>query len=327
MDRDTQHPGSQWNELEKYRIVFRSSPDYVTFSNLRTGVFIDVNPGFERLIGYSRAEVVGQSSSSIGLWPYPEERQAIQKMLADVNEIQGVHIHFRSRDGVVRLFEASMSAFEADGDTLLVAVARDITERKRQEDELNHYKDELERLVEQRTMELRAALDKVQQLAIRDELTGAFNRRELHTQFDADKGLYERIDLEFCIAILDLDRFKSVNDTFGHAVGDLVLKQFAEILNQEVRVSDCIVRYGGDEFVLLLRGTTLQESVNLLNRISLSVRGFNWGRIAPDLAVTTSIGVAAFKKDETLSNTLERADVALYRSKLNGRNQVSANDS
>ena len=312
----------EWAELEKYRHVFYATPDYVTFSNLETGVFIDVNPGFEKIIGWKRDEVIGRTSADIDLWVINEDRPAAIETLRK-NGSMSISTLLRTRTEEIIHVEASLATCNVNGEMLLVAVARDVTLRKRQELELEQYRTQLEQLVEQRTVELDEALQRVKDLAVHDELTGLGNRRDLNNQLQMERQLFERIGIPSSIAVLDLDGFKSVNDRFGHSVGDEVIKAFARIFQKERRVVDYVARYGGDEFIILLKGTTAEAARIPLARILDAVRNHAWSEIAPGIALTVSIGVAGFRKSETADDTFKRADKALYVAKTNGKNQIA----
>jgi diguanylate cyclase (GGDEF)-like protein/PAS domain S-box-containing protein len=308
-------------EHDKYWRVFHATPDYATFSRLETGVFIDVNPGFEKMIGYRRDEAIGRSSANINLWVDLEDRRTMVARLRNGGKMSFT-TRMRTRSGEQILVEASMASFEMNGEMLLVAVVRDITARRREEEELQQYRTQLEKLVEQRTVELQQALLRVNELAVHDDLTGVGNRRDMNNQLQIERQLFDRIELPVCIAILDLDGLKPVNDAFGHAVGDEVIKAFAAILQGEMRITDYLGRYGGDEFVLLLRGTSSEAAMALLQRICVAVEKYHWAGIAPGVALTTSIGLASFNASESADATFNRADKALYKAKVGGRNQI-----
>ncbi|HJV83683.1 diguanylate cyclase [Noviherbaspirillum sp.] len=319
--KDAATPSGIETELEKYRRLFRSMPDYATFSILKTGEFIDVNPGFERLTGYRRDEVIGRTSASIDLWVHPEHRAAIVQRL-QTTETTSIETQFRDRSGNIYDVDASMAIFNVNGEALLVATARDVTARKRQEQELEQYRTTLEKLVEQRTMELESAMQKLKELAAHDELTGVGNRRDLNLHLEQECAAFKRLAVPSSVAVFDLDNFKMVNDCYGHAAGDAVIKAFAQIIRREMRVVDYVARYGGDEFVLLLKGITAEAALAPLGRIREAVLAHPWSALIPDVALTTSIGVASFHPSESADDTFRRADKALYQAKLEGRNRV-----
>lgn len=312
-------------ELEKYKRLFRATPDYATFSHLQTGIFIDVNPGFERLTGYARNEVIGRTSGSIDLWVHAGHRETVVRVLRDAESFS-IETQFRNRHGEIFDVDASLSKFVMNGEDLLVAIVRDVTTRKRQELELEHYRSSLEKLVEQRTRELESAMRKLQELATHDELTGIGNRRDLNVHLDLEYQAFKRLGMPTSVAVFDLDHFKAVNDRRGHAVGDEVIRIFAQIIRREMRAVDYVARYGGDEFVLILKGIRAEEALTPLNRIREAVHAYPWTTVTVDIRLTTSIGVASFYESETADDTFRRADKALYNAKIAGRDCIVIGD-
>jgi diguanylate cyclase len=163
---------------------------------------------------------------------------------------------------------------------------------------------------------------RVQELATRDELTNTENRRSLSEILAVEQKRFQRGGTPFCIAMLDLDGFKGVNDNFGHAVGDEVLKAFVQIVRHEMRLSDHFARYGGDEFVLVLTATTVADGLVPLERICAGTANFDWSQFGVGIAVTTSVGVTDFRLGETVASAFQRSDLALYAAKSAGRNRV-----
>lgn len=161
---------------------------------------------------------------------------------------------------------------------------------------------------------LALALAEVERLAVTDELTGIPNRRSMQSLLDRSAALSTRHLTAFSVATIDLDHFKTVNDEFGHAAGDTVLKAFARLAGAELRNTDMIARWGGEEFLLLLPGDRNGFS-HALERIRTSVRD-NCLAARP---ITFSAGVAHHQPGETAAELLKRADLALYQAKANGR--------
>jgi diguanylate cyclase (GGDEF)-like protein len=169
---------------------------------------------------------------------------------------------------------------------------------------------------------LAQSLEQVQALVRFDELTRVLNRRSLIERLEEEKSRAERTGTPFSVALLDLDNFKAVNDTYGHAVGDEVLKAFAATVQESMRDADVFGRYGGEEFLLILVATEPASAGNPLERVRAAVARRDWGAIAPGLALTVSVGVAGYSNAETLAQVLHRADLALYEAKRVGRDRV-----
>ncbi len=165
----------------------------------------------------------------------------------------------------------------------------------------------------------RAAIEK---LATHDSLTGAYNRRHLSNILQQEKLRSDRSGEAFCIAFLDLDFFKQINDTFGHQAGDEVLKACAACGNQAIRPIDCLGRYGGEEFEVLLTQTDLEGARIVSERIRNALSKLEFPHISPDLRVTASIGLTQYRPKEDIDEAEKRADAALYRAKAAGRNRT-----
>lgn len=156
-----------------------------------------------------------------------------------------------------------------------------------------------------------------EQKATRDPLTGAVNRVGAHKAFAKQMYSVNR-DSDFSIIFIDIDHFKSINDTHGHGVGDEVLKQFVRVLRQRTRDSDTLVRWGGEEFMLICHSTALDPAVALAEKLRAVIQATQWPE---EMEITASFGVAQML-DETVNDFVERADRALYSAKSNGRNCV-----
>lgn len=173
-------------------------------------------------------------------------------------------------------------------------------------------------------VELRQSVTNTLALAVTDELTGLYNRRyfDRHLSLMLEKAREQERDM--ALMLIDMDFFKSVNDTHGHDVGDIVLKEFAMRLRRNIRGVDLACRFGGEEFVVLMPDTDFRQAQNVAERVRTSVaeRPFDIGTERP-LEVTVSVGLALNESEtDTPEMILKRADVALYRAKREGRNRV-----
>jgi diguanylate cyclase (GGDEF)-like protein len=175
-----------------------------------------------------------------------------------------------------------------------------------------------------RKEELSSALERIQTLATRDELTGLFNRRHMMETLTLQKKFSDSGGRIFCIAILDIDHFKQVNDTHGHGVGDEVLRQFAQSIQGVLRDSDVIARWGGEEFLLMLTDCRLDQADGGLTRVREIVNQVQVSSSVPEMRITFSSGLTEQRYEETLDQTIERADQALYRAKRAGRNRTTS---
>ena len=161
----------------------------------------------------------------------------------------------------------------------------------------------------------------LQEMAQRDALTGLFNRRHMGTLLEDAFSARQPARGGLTIALLDIDHFKRVNDSLGHQAGDAVLRQFARVLQQNVRGADVPARWGGEEFLLLFPETPDANAVAALERVRSQLQSAKPQEGEPDLRATFSAGVAQRAAGETLDKLLERADRALYAAKAQGRNR------
>jgi diguanylate cyclase (GGDEF)-like protein len=157
--------------------------------------------------------------------------------------------------------------------------------------------------------------------AFLDSLTGVKNRTAFDSNFSREIELNRRKNSELSVIVMDIDFFKRINDQYGHAVGDLVLKQVAKAAEASIRSSDALYRYGGEEFVVVLNGTDLHGAKLLAERIRENIEALRIDALK-DLQVTMSLGVSMINDGDTTDSLFKRADEALYAAKNQGRNQV-----
>lgn len=183
----------------------------------------------------------------------------------------------------------------------------------------------LRKVLYRRSVELRDAYRRIQELAELDELTGAYNRRYIMQRLDEEIGKSRQASAPCSIALIDLDWFKRINDAHGHPTGDEVLRTFAITIFANIRPCDCLGRYGGEEFLLLLPETDDGAAQRMLDRLRSIVADLDWRAFAPGMRVTISAGVATLRDDDTSDSFLARADRALYSAKAHGRDRIETN--
>ena len=186
-----------------------------------------------------------------------------------------------------------------------------------QQETLDQYNQQLE----QRGRELDIALARVETLVAHDPLTGVLSRRAIMIQ--ADHLLIEAVaGKPFCLAMLDLDHFKSINDGYGHLVGDEVLRQVCRLVGAQMRCNDSLGRYGGEEFMLLLEGMTPEAAILRLENVRQEIAQHDWSGLLGARGVTVSMGLIHWQPGLDVPQLIKRADDLLYAAKRAGRNQV-----
>jgi diguanylate cyclase len=166
------------------------------------------------------------------------------------------------------------------------------------------------------------ANDRIRQQAVRDDLTGAYNRGHLFTILSREKSLADRGETMFSVCMFDLDDFKKVNDSHGHLAGDTVLKTVCEQIEKNIRKEDYLARYGGEEFVLILAYPDMEESILCAERIRRVIRETRFPGLPGDFFVTVSMGLTCYRPAENLDDFMKRADEALYRTKNSGKDAL-----
>jgi diguanylate cyclase (GGDEF)-like protein len=164
--------------------------------------------------------------------------------------------------------------------------------------------------------------EELERLATTDDLTGLCNRRHFLALAEDERRRHERKHRPLALLILDIDVFKSINDRFGHDVGDAVICHVARICREEIRPFDILARIGGEEFVLLLPETTPEQAMMLAERVRQHLEATPFVVDGADVTVTASIGVSEGTQSEGIGDLMKRADQALYQAKREGRNRV-----
>ncbi|WP_233575501.1 GGDEF domain-containing protein [Noviherbaspirillum saxi] len=168
----------------------------------------------------------------------------------------------------------------------------------------------------------RYQLEHYEEKSARDELTGLYNRRQLQTELEQVKLQADTSSIPFTICLIDIDRFKEINDNNGHLTGDTILKEFAKTARDSIRDTDVLGRYGGDEFLQILPDTDLKGAVMHAERLRVYAHFLDFQKILAQKHISLSIGVAQYRNGEKITDLIARADAALYQAKQLGRNRV-----
>jgi len=307
---------------KRFRNLVETTNDWIWEVDVN-GVYTYVSPRIRDILGFEPSEIIGKTP--FDLMP-PKEAQRVLGIFAPIAAAHSQFLNLENKnirkDGRVVIMETSGAPIVEDGIFCgYCGVDRDITMRKQAEVELQYIKDELEKA----NRELRAALAHEQQLAHTDALTGINNRRHLFELAEHEFEIAARYQQPLAVVMFDIDHFKDVNDTFGHAVGDKILQQITQVACAELRSSDVIGRYGGEEFVIILPVTNAQRAYSLAERIRVGVMAIRAPTEKGDASVTLSIGIVELHHGAqagSIENMIRDADKVMYTAKQAGRNQT-----
>jgi diguanylate cyclase (GGDEF)-like protein len=222
--------------------------------------------------------------------------------------------------------EAARDKLRALQIQLEVAAARRETELERERQEaLTRANAELDALnisLTEANLQKTMLLDQLERQTYEDALTGLANRRRLEQRLADEFALALRHGRPLAVAMADLDHFKAVNDRYSHAVGDAALRATAKLLASQVRHTDLVARFGGEEFVIVLVETDAEAAMRVCEKLRAAVANHNWGAIQPGLSLTISIGMSADTTVPSHDRMLAMADRNLYTAKAAGRNRV-----
>jgi diguanylate cyclase (GGDEF)-like protein/PAS domain S-box-containing protein len=296
-------------EEQRFRAFVEHSSDMIVLVNL-AGVIMYVNPAIESILGFKPEERIGAYGFEI---VHPDDMKALADVFntlsSDTNSpvIQG-ELRLRHKDGSWRTLEAVGSNHVSNNVVEYIIINyRDITERKKVEDTLKESE------------------QKYRELSIIDDLTQIYNSRHFYAQLEREIERSNRYGQPLTLLLLDLDNFKTFNDTYGHVEGDNVLSRLGQVVKRCLRETDSAYRYGGEEFTIILPMTMSDEGIVTAKRIQKELRkeAFSpvWGQV---VYMTVSIGVAQFKPKEEIRPFVNRVDQLMYQAKRNGRDRICA---
>jgi polar amino acid transport system substrate-binding protein len=187
---------------------------------------------------------------------------------------------------------------------------------------LQDFNESLETKIKERTEKIEHSKALLQDVAFKDHLTDIFNRHYLVEISPALLAVADEMQKPLSLLLIDVDNFKNINDTYGHLIGDNILKLIVKNILKILRTDDLFVRFGGEEFIILLPKANITESMIVAEKLRLSVEQNHYQKDGMDISITISIGVSQYQHNDTLEQLINRADLALYSAKANGRNQV-----
>jgi diguanylate cyclase (GGDEF)-like protein/PAS domain S-box-containing protein len=288
---------------ERYRTAFQTSLDAININRLDNGKYVEVNQAFLSIMGFERDEVIGRTSLDLGIWVNLHDRQNLIEALRQHSSCRDLKAPFRKKNGATFWGLMSASIIKVDDVPCILSVARDISDAK-------------------------AAEDEIRTLAFYDPLTGLPNRRLLLDRLGQAMATSSRDRHRRALLFVDLDDFKTLNDTLGHQTGDLLLQEVAQRLGGCVRETDTVARLGGDEFLVMLEdlSETAEEAAAQAKCVGekiLAAIGQPYLLSGHECFSTCSVGITVFGVQlEGVNELLQQADIAMYQAKAAGRNAI-----
>lgn len=265
----------------------------ITSSTNLDGIITEASKAFSKICGYAQEELIGRSHNIIRHSDMPKSLFVdLWERISSDKEWSG-EIKNRKKDGSYYWVSVTiLPRLDQDGKKIgYSSIRQDITDKKL-----------------------------IEELSIKDKLTNVYNRLKLDDVLFYELSQAKRYNLALSIILIDIDRFKSVNDNYGHQVGDTVLQEFANILVKNSRDTDTVGRWGGEEFLIIMPKTSLEDSKKVAEKIRKTVEEFDFSTVGYK---TASFGVSSFShEDDSEQRLIERADKGLYIAKENGRNRV-----
>jgi diguanylate cyclase (GGDEF)-like protein/PAS domain S-box-containing protein len=282
---------------DKFRTIAQTAVDAIILSDSH-GNILFWNKSAQRIFGYTEEEISGKPLTILMPERYRDAHQkgiervhatGESKYIGSITEMHGLR-----KAGNEFPIELSVAMWRTDKQTFYSGIVRDITKRKLLESELG-------------------------KLAITDKLTQVFNRTKFHEVIKTELERAYRYDHPLSLVMFDIDNFKKINDTYGHAVGDYVLQTLAQIVKENLREIDYLVRWGGEEFIIITPETDLEKAKVLAERVRKAIEDYRFNKAGK---ITISLGVTKFITDDTEDTIVKRADDAMYKAKQKGRNRV-----
>ncbi|WP_233188780.1 sensor domain-containing diguanylate cyclase [Hydrogenovibrio sp. SC-1] len=282
-------------KLQLFAQVIHQTADLIKITD-KAGKLIFVNQALLDKTGYTEAELLGKNPAILKSEQRDSNIIAEMWQTISAGKIYRHRLVNRCKDGTTYCEEMTISPiFNRDGEIeYYVSTGKDVTDQVKLQQTLND-------------------------LAMKDPLTNLWNRRYMTEAIETEIKILDREPSEFGVMMLDVDRFKAINDQFGHDVGDDCLICVAKLLSKTIRSTDIIGRWGGEEFLLLVRGVDAIGMARLAEKLRTKVRGYEFSKVGQ---VSMSIGITAYVQHEPVNALLKRADEALYLAKNNGRDRV-----
>jgi diguanylate cyclase (GGDEF)-like protein/PAS domain S-box-containing protein len=288
---------------DRYRSTFETSPDGVLIAHAEDGKILDVNPAFLEILNFTREEVLEHTSRELDIWADEVDSHKVSEALHEKAGFRDLEVRLRRKNGEIFWGQLSAAYAEFDGVPCVISYIRDVSVAKADE-------------------------EKIRSLAFYDTLTGLPNRRLLWERLRQALLSSIRSGSKHALLFVDLDGFKSLNDTLGHHIGDLLLQETSKRISGCVREVDTVARLGGDEFVIIL------EDLSQIPEIAAAQARTVGGKILAaidqpfllegrECHTTSSMGITVFgNQNESTNEVLQQADIAMYQAKASGRNAM-----
>lgn len=285
---------------ERYRIAFQTTLDAVNINRLSDGLYIECNKSFLDITGHSYEEVIGRTSLELSIWANPDDRERMVDCIRKEGICRSLETQFRKKNGDVFWGLMYASKIELDGVSCVLSITRDLSDAKLAEEKINN-------------------------LAFYDPLTGLPNRRLLMERLQQSLAKGIRNAHSRAVLFIDLDNFKTLNDSLGHQVGDLLLREIAQRIKACKRENDVVARLGGDEFAVLLDDLSpipadaVAQAELVAERI-LAATSLPIFLANHECLSSTSLGIALIGKGrKSPAEVLKQAEIAMYQAKGAGR--------
>lgn len=282
------------------------------------GVITYVNDKFCEISGYSREELIGKPHNIIR---HPEmSREAFKNLWDTIKAKQswsGVVTNMKKDGGTYIVDTTVIPILDVDGDIVeYIAIRHDITELEQTKQQLRNINQAMKYKVD----ELYSMTNALEEKASKDTLTGINNRENFEDIFGIQITNAHQYSQPLSLIIFDVDHFKAVNDTYGHQMGDLILRDMVELVARNLKKGDVFARWGGEEFVILTPSTDIGGASNLAENLRMLVQSHRFNGL--DEKITLSFGIAQLDENDDKKTLFQKADAALYEAKKKGRNRV-----
>ncbi|WP_418184638.1 diguanylate cyclase [Aliarcobacter vitoriensis] len=286
------------------------------------GIITYVNDKFCEISGYSREELIGKPHNIVRHPSMPSHTfQDLWTTIKSKKTWNGLITNLRKDGRSYTVNSTMVPILDIDGDIVeFIAIRSDVTDFEQAKEQLSN----LNKAMKHKVDELYSMAQTLEQQASIDVLTGVFNRSKFEEffEFEMQKSRMQRTKLS--IILLDIDDFKNINDNFGHDIGDEILKSITKLISLNIRATDTLSRWGGEEFVILLPGTHLEQAKIVANNIRKRINEYEFG-LTPN-KTTCSFGVATSNDADTKESLFKRVDTVLYKAKNSGKNIVIGED-